>query len=92
MWAKMLTGVLTTIAGKIISALGLSFVTYVGINELQTQLIAAVSAQLDGLPDDAIQLAYIAGIGVCLNWIFGTFVFIGSLKGISKLSASLSKK
>lgn len=92
MWAKMLTGVLSTLAGKIISALGLSFVTYVGINELQQQLLSAVSEQLGGMPDDAIQLAYIAGVGVCLNWIFGTFAFIGSLKGISKLSASFSKK
>ncbi|MCF7521963.1 DUF2523 domain-containing protein [Neisseria sp. ZJ106] len=92
MWAKLLTGVLTTVAGKIFTALGMSFISYVGINEIQDMLMNAVSEQLGGLSQDALQIAYIAGVGVCLNWIFGTFAFITSLKTLSKLSATMVKK
>lgn len=92
MWAKLLTSVLTTVAGKIMSAVGLSFITYVGLDALQNQLMQAVSQQVGGLTEDSLQVLYILGIGVCLNWIFGTFTFIASLKTMSKLSAIMANK
>ena len=92
MWSKLLTAVLTTVAGKIMAAFGLSFVTYVGANELQQQLLSYVTNQIGGISDDALQILYIPGMGVCLNWIFGTFAFIASLKSFAKLSAVMSKK
>ena len=92
MWAKLLTSVLTTVAGKIMSAVGLSFITYVGLDPLQNQLMQAVSQQVGGLTEDSLQVLYILGIGVCLNWIFGTFTFIASLKTMSKLSAIMASK
>ena len=92
MWAKLLTSVLTTVAGKIMSAVGLSFITYVGFDALQNQLMQAVSQQVGGLTEDSLQVLYILGIGVCLNWIFGTFTFIASLKTMSKLSAIMASK
>ena len=92
MWAKLLTSVLTTVAGKIMSAVGLSFITYVGLDALQSQLMQAVSQQVGGLTEDSLQVLYILGIGVCLNWVFGTFTFIASLKTMSKLSAIMASK
>ena len=92
MWEKLLTSVLTTVAGKIMSAVGLSFITYVGLDALQNQLMQAVSQQVGGLTEDSLQVLYILGIGVCLNWIFGTFTFIASLKTMSKLSAIMASK
>ena len=92
MWAKLLTSVLTTVAGKIMSAVGLSFITYVGLDALQNQLMQAVSQRVGGLTEDSLQVLYILGIGVCLNWIFGTFTFIASLKTMSKLSAIMASK
>lgn len=92
MWAKLLTSVLTTVAGKIMSAVGLSFITYVGLDALQNQLMQAVSQQVGGLTEDSLQVLYILGIGVYLNWIFGTFTFIASLKTMSKLSAIMASK
>ena len=91
MWGKLLTAVLTTFAGKVVAALGVSFVSYIGLNELQNYLLSTVQQQIGGIPEVALQLAYIAGIGVCLNWLFGTFAFIASLKAVAKLSASLAK-
>lgn len=92
MWANLITAVLMTVAGRVVAALGLSFVSYVGLNELQGYLLQVVAANLGGIPSDALQLLYIAGLGVCLNWIFGTFAFIASIRSMSKLSAGLSKK
>lgn len=92
MWGKLITGVLMNVAGRVIAALGLSFVSYVGINELQGYLLGQVQQQIGGIPSDALNLAYIVGIGVALNWIFGTFAFIASLKAMSKLSTSIQRK
>lgn len=91
MWGKLLTSVLTTVAGRVVSALGLSFISYVGLNEIQGYLLSTVQTQIGGIPDLAMNLAYIAGLGVCLNWIFGTFAFVASLKTMSKLSAGIIK-
>ncbi|QEY25503.1 DUF2523 family protein [Neisseria zalophi] len=92
MWGKLITGVLMSVAGRLIAALGLSFVSYVGLNEIQGYLLNQVQTQIGGIPNDALQLAYIAGMGVVLNWIFGTFAFIASMKTMSKLSAGIQRK
>lgn len=92
MWGQLITSVLMTFAGKLIAAFGLSFISYVGLNEMQGYLLSHVQTQIGGISSDAMNLAYIAGIGVCLNWIFGTFAFITSLKSLSKLSAAVSRK
>ncbi|PSJ79893.1 DUF2523 family protein [Neisseria iguanae] len=92
MWGTLITSVLMTVAGRIVTALGLSFISYTGLNAVQSYLLNAVTTQIGSIPADALNLAYIAGIGVCLNWLFGTFAFIASLKSMSKLSATISKK
>lgn len=92
MWGQLITSVLMTFAGKLIAAFGLSFISYVGLNEMQGYLLSQVQTQIGGISSDAMNLAYIAGIGVCLNWIFGTFAFVTSLKSLSKLSAAVSRK
>ena len=74
------------------SRVGFVLRSYVGLNELQGYLINKVSEQLGGIPSTALNIAYIAGVGVSLNWIFGTFAFIASLKAITKLSAGLGSK
>lgn len=92
MWGQLITSVLMTVAGKVVAALGLSFISYVGLNEIQGYLLSQVQSQIGGIPSDAMNLAYIAGLGVCLNWIFGTFAFITSIKSFSKLSTIVSRK
>lgn len=92
MWGQLIIAVLMNVTGRIVAALGLSFISYAGLNELQGQLLGYVQAQIGGLPDDAMQIAMIAGVGVCLNWVFGTFAFVASLKTMSKLSAVMQRK
>lgn len=92
MWGQLITSVLMTVAGRIIAAFGLSFVSYVGMNEIQQFLMEAINAQIGGFPDEALQIVMIAGLGVMLNWIFGAFAFVVSIKSLSKLSTIVSQK
>jgi len=43
-------------------------------------------------PDEVLQMFYFAGFGVILNWIFGAFSFVISLKGFKKLSTIIQSK
>ena len=88
----ILTSVLMTVAGRLVAALGVSTVSYIGLNEIQKRIVSAVAQNIDSLPKEARQLIYIAGLGVCLNWIMGAFAFVISVKSLSRLSAGISKK
>uniref|UniRef100_A0AAU8B2Q6 DUF2523 domain-containing protein n=1 Tax=Dulem virus 54 TaxID=3145765 RepID=A0AAU8B2Q6_9VIRU len=90
--ATMITSVLMTVAGRLISALGLSFVTYKGMDITQTYFANWLNSQLSSFPAASLQILYIAGVGVCLNWIFGTFTFIVTLKGVGKLGSIVGNK
>lgn len=90
-FGTLLTSVLMTAAGKIISALGVGFVSYTGLDYIQGRFASWISTQLGSFPADALQIFYIAGGGVALNWFFGAFAFVASLKATSHLTASLRK-
>ena len=81
-----------SVAGRLLTALGLSFVTVTGLEAIQNYFLNTIIQHIGGFPDDALNILYIAGFGVMLNWIFGTFTFIASLKTFTKLSASLQRK
>lgn len=75
-----------SVAGRILSAIGLSFVTVTGFQSLQSYFVQQVQNHIGGFPQDALQIIYILGFGVMLNWIFGAFTFIATIKGFKKLS------
>lgn len=91
-WASLITGVLMSFAGRILTAVGLSFISVTGLNSLQSYFINEISRSIGGFPDEALQILYIAGFGVILNWIFGSFSFVISLKGFKKLSTIIQSK
>ena len=88
----IITSVLMTVAGRILSALGLSMMSYVGLNEMQGYFLKAISEQMSNRPEEALQNMYIAGFGVVLNWIFGAFIFVISVKSLKKLSTIIASK
>lgn len=90
--ALLLTSVFTTLAGKICSALGLSIITYVGSTALQQKLISGLQENLNAVPQPTIQLFYIAGGGVALNWILGGISFALAFKTMSKLGTVFASK
>lgn len=66
--------------GRVILALGISYVTYSGItaglNVLKTMMISQVS----GLPSDVVNLVGFVGLDKALTIIFSAFVFRVSLR------------
>lgn len=91
-WGTLITSVLMSVAGRIMTAIGLSFVTVTGFQSLQGYLVSKVIEQIGGFPVDALQIAYMMGFGVMLNWIFGTFTFIATIKSFKKLSTVIQPK
>jgi len=87
----MLTSALMSFTGKLIAALGVGFVSYTGIDYLQSKFAAWILQQLGNFPADALQIFYIGGGGVFLNWIFGAIAFIASIKATSHLTATMKK-
>lgn len=67
---SVLTGVLMSVAGKLITALGVGFVSYAGLSLLQNKFAGWLQTQMGAIPADALQIFYIAGGGVVLNWLF----------------------
>lgn len=85
-WGSLITAALMSVAGRILSAIGLSFVTVTGFQSLQSYFVQQVQNHIGGFQQDALQIIYILGFGVMLNWIFGAFTFIATIKGFKKLS------
>lgn len=91
-WAALITGVLMSVAGRVMTAIGLSFMTVVGFQELQEYFVQSLIENIGGFPQDALQIAYILGFGVMLNWMFGTFTFVASVRGFRRLSTIIQPK
>lgn len=85
------TSVFMTVAGKLITALGVGFFSYKGIDYMQGKFANWISSQIGAFPADAMQIFYISGGGVVLNWIFGAITFIATIKATGHLTASMRK-
>lgn len=88
---SIIISALMTFAGKILTALGVGFITYKGLDFMQLQFANYIKQQLGNIPSDALQIFYMAGGGVFLNWIFGAVAFIATIKSTSRLTATMKK-
>lgn len=88
---SMIISALMTFAGKILTALGVGFITYKGLDLMQAKFASYIQQQLGNIPADALQIFYMAGGGVFLNWIFGAVAFIATIKTTSHLTATMRK-
>ena len=81
-----LQGLLKWFGGSILTALGVSFVTYKGFQWGLDSLKDYFSRSVDSLSADAYQLFMMAGGGYAAGIIFGAFAFNVTLSAASKLS------
>lgn len=58
---------------------------------MQAKFASYIQQQLGNIPADALQIFYMAGGGVFLNWIFGAVAFIATIKTTSHLTATMRK-
>ena len=61
------------LAIKILIALGISAVTFVGVDTVSAQLIGYVTSGYSGLPVATLQIFGLAGVGQGLGLILGAF-------------------
>lgn len=87
----MLMNALVTLIGKIIAALGITAVTYVGLEALITQFKNEITNTITGVPLGLLQLFYLSGGGVVLNIFFGCLTFVISFKALTKLVPRMKK-
>lgn len=50
MWASLTTGVLSSILGRALLALGIGFLTFAGFNEVLSLALSQIQTYLNGLP------------------------------------------
>lgn len=83
---------LMSFAGKIVTALGLGFVSYAGLDMMQDKFSSWLTQQLGYFPADALAMFYMAGGGVVLNYLFGAITFVTTIRTTSHLTATLKKQ
>lgn len=81
----LLGKLLSSFISRILTALGLTFVTYTGFNYLLGQLKGSISNLVGQMPSDIFNLLMISGIGSGLGYLFGAFTFKLSMSMMTKL-------
>jgi Protein of unknown function (DUF2523) len=84
--ATLLGGLLRlsgTIAGRVLIALGISVVTYTGLDVSLGWLKAQALASLTGLPAEALGLMAYLKVGVCINIVFSAILARVALNGMT---------
>ena len=89
--ATMLMSVLgtfiSTYGGRLLAALGISVISYKGISSLQSQFVNYLTSQFSNMPSEVLQIFYLAGGGVALNYIFGASAFAFGLMSVTKIGS-----
>lgn len=88
---SLLSG-LRSLIGQLLVALGITAVTYQGMEHLLANFKQQITANMTGLPNDLLQLFYLSGGGVALNIILGGLTFYVAMSGVSKLTSKVGKK
>ncbi len=70
-FAQLLMAMVSPLVARVFLALGLSMVSFVGMDLLMNQVIAHAQNAWGGLPAGILQLAGLAGIGQALGIIMG---------------------
>lgn len=81
-----------TLIGHILAALGITAVTYVGIEQVLSNFKQQINQNVTGLPNDFLQIFYLSGGGTALNIILGGLTFYLSMQGLTKLTSRIGKK
>lgn len=88
----MLMPVLTSFAGKILAALGITAITYVGFDVLINKFKSLIVSHVGAMAAEWLGLFNLVGGGEVLNIIFGAMAFSVSYQLLSRLGTSLGAK
>lgn len=88
---SVMTAVLMNTTGKVMSALGIGFVSYKGLDTMQQRFVSMLIDKLDDVPQAALQLIYIVGVGEYLNYMLSGYAFALTIKTTTHLTAGLKR-
>lgn len=77
-------GVVESLVGRAIAALGVSFVTYTGVSAAVAASKAYLLQSLNGLPAELLALASMAKLGTCMAILFSGLTARLALDGLSQ--------
>lgn len=77
---------------KLLVALGVTFVSYKGMDKIVDMFKSEISSAIKGVPADMLQIFYISGGGVAMNILFGGFTFWLGLQSATKITNRITPK
>lgn len=82
---QWLDGAVGGLAKKVLSALGIGWVSFEGITQLAQQAKDAVITAWGGMPADVLQIATIAGFGTAVGIIISALMYRATIAALGHL-------
>lgn len=84
----LLTTVIVPLAKKVLVALGIGMVSYVGVNFVMDQAKAQMMSNMSGIPQDIAMLMGLFKFDVAINIVLSAVTTRLSLSGVNKATGS----
>lgn len=88
--AAFLMGMVKPIISQIMLSLGLSVVTYVGLDAVMTQLNNYIQSNMSAMPASVAQLLALAGFPEAMGIIVGAFTFRLAMNSLKRIEFKTS--
>lgn len=84
-WFSWLDNAVGSLAKRVLSALGIGWVSFNGITEFASQLKDQVMTAWGGLPAEILAIATMAGIGTAMGLVLSAVVYKAAMSSFSWL-------
>ncbi|MDD2770552.1 MAG: DUF2523 domain-containing protein [Methylococcus sp.] len=84
-FASLLIGLATSLPGKVLTALGIGWLTFTGISEASDSVKNGALSAWGAMPSDIAQLLGLSGFDQAFGIILGAFVAKAALASLPKL-------
>ncbi len=84
--------ILTSLISRIITALGVGSIAFIGSNVILGRFRSSVLAMLSGLPADAVSILGMSGMGVCFSIVISAFSIRLVLNGVDSADKFVTTK
>lgn len=88
-WFSWLDNAVGSLAKRVLSALGIGWVSFNGITEFASQLKEQVMTAWGGLPAEILAIATMAGIGTAMGLVLSAVVYKAAMSSFSWLGKVL---
>lgn len=88
-WFSWLDNAVGSLAKRVLSALGIGWVSFNGITEFASQLKDQVMTAWGGLPAEILAIATMAGIGTAMGLVLSAVVYKAAMSSFSWLGKVL---